>query len=245
MTSPPLIAINGLALTKPRSGLRLDDQYPQAILRAGGTPIAICPLGNSQDLGHLLSHTNGLLLTGGDDFDMEHLGRGTTHPKAKPTSSNKQDFDFRLLAAAEKIGLPTLGICYGMQLMGVAHGATLLQHLPEDRPGCQEHSGGCEHEVLTQPKSKLAHCTGIERMTVISKHHQALENAPEGWIVSARDSQGLVEAIEDPREEFMLGVQWHPELSGPEGPNGQILRAFVDAATQYASTQSATTNIQV
>jgi putative glutamine amidotransferase len=82
-------------------------------------------------------------------------------------------------------------------------------------------------------------------MTVISKHHQALENAPEGWIVSARDSQGLVEAIEDPREEFMLGVQWHPELSGPEGPNGQILRAFVDAATQYASTHSATTNIQV
>lgn len=243
MRRPPLIAINGLALRKPKPGLRLDDHYPQAILQAGGVPLAVCPLGEEHDLDEILSRVDGLLLTGGDDFDMEHLGLGETHPAASPTAKDKQDFDFRLLAAAERANLPVLGVCYGMQLMGVAHGAPLLQHLPEDRPGCQEHGGGAEHWVLPEPESKLGCVAGLwaehadptpsKRMAVISKHHQALGEAPQGWLVGARDEQGLIEAIENPRARFMVGVQWHPELSDPKGPNGQILRSFIQAAAEH------------
>jgi putative glutamine amidotransferase len=238
MIAPPLIGINGLALTKPKPGLRLDDHYPQAVLNAGGIPVAICPMGSADELDQLISRLDGVLLTGGDDFDMEHLGLGVTHPEASPTRTGKQDFDFRLLEATERANLPTLGICYGMQLMGVAHGATLLQHLPEDRPGCQEHSGGIEHEVLPQAESKLALCTGLEQVNVISKHHQALRDAPKGWTISARDGQGLIEAIENPSVDFMLGVQWHPELSDPDGPNGRILKSFVQAAANHAASRA-------
>ena len=236
---PPLIAINGLALTEPRPGLRLDDRYAEAVLKAGGVPFAIPPVGGPADLDRMLDRIDGLLLTGGDDFDTELLGQGPTHASAVVTPRAKQDFDLLLARKALDRGIPVLGICYGMQCLGIADGAQLLQHIPDDRPGAQDHTNGVVHDVAVQPDSRLARLVATRTLPVVSRHHQALAHAPQGWSIAARDAEGLLEAIEHPTYPFAFGVQWHPELS-PEGdPNARLFTGLVSAAGLESSKRAA------
>jgi putative glutamine amidotransferase len=166
---------------------------------------------------------------------MERLGRGATHPAATRTFGPKQDHDFELVGAAREVGLPVLGICYGMQLLCLAEGGELLQHLPEDRPGAQPHAGDAVHDVAVGPGTKLEGALGVERLPVISRHHQAVLDAGPGLEVSARDDEGLIEAVEKPAHPFYIGVQWHPELSPASSPHGRLFRALVAAAARHAA----------
>lgn len=227
-SSPPLIAINGV-LTGAGDALRLHHRYADAVLRAGGIPVAIPPLGGPVDVAALLARVDGLLLTGGDDFDTERLGLGPTHPAAVVTPAQKQDFDVLLARRALAAGLPILGICYGMQLLGLVDGAALLQHLPDDRPGGRDHTGG-EHDVRVDPASKLGRTVRVEALGVVSRHHQALHGLPPAWRVSATDDEGLVEAIERTDRTYVVGVQWHPELAPPGSPHDRLFRGLVDAS---------------
>ncbi len=215
-TDSPLIAINGLKIHEPQPGLRLDERYAEAVLEAGGIPLAIPPVGTARDIERLLERVDGLLLSGGDDFRTEPLGLGPTHPQAVPMPAEKQDFDLHLARLALSRGLPTLGICLGMQLLGLLGGGRLLQHLPQDRPGCQEHRDGVGHGVQPIAGTKLAQLVGVEEIAVVSRHHQALASVKKPWTVSARDGQGLIEAIEHEDHPFALGVQWHPEMGYPQ-----------------------------
>ena len=210
--------------------LSLRTRYPDAVLRAGGVPVVIPPVGGPGDLARLVERVDGLLLTGGDDFDTERLGLGPTHPAAVRTPTGKQDFDLELARAALDAGLPVLGICYGMQLLVLAEGGALYQHLPEDRPGCQEHAGGAVHPVHLEPDTKLARLLGVESLPVVSRHHQALSNTGPLWSVSARDGEGLIEAVERPDHPFAIGVQWHPELSEEGSLHDRLFRGLVGAA---------------
>lgn len=238
-TEHPLIAINGFYTEKdvPRVELRMS--YADAVIRAGGIPVVLPPIGARRELERVIRTVDGLVLSGGDDFDTERLGRGPTHPEALVTPPAKQDFDMLLAELALDAGLPILGICYGMQALALTDPATtLLQHLPEDRPGCQEHGGRRRHPIRITPDSKLARTTGVERLDVISSHHQAIGDLGPNWRVCAVDDEGLTEAIElEPHlgHPFAVGVQWHPEAS-PEGtPHDRLFQGLVGAAGMLAA----------
>lgn len=231
----PLIGINGLLVREKEPKLELATRYANAILKAGGVPLAIVPIGGPSDIERTLERLDGLLLSGGDDFDTHRLGLGPTHAQAVPVPAEKQDFDFQLARQALELGVPTLGICYGMQLLGLVGGGRIHQHLPEDRPGSLEHRKNAVHAVALEPKSRLGQVMREESVEVISRHHQALSEVAAPWRVCGRDPEGLIEAIEHETQRFAIGVQWHPELA-PEGSvQDRLFRAFVGAAAMYAN----------
>jgi len=230
--SRPLIAIDGELLGEQASTVSLAVRYARAIERAGGLPFVLPPLG-ADALQSALEAVDAVLFAGGDDFDTERLALGPTHPRAKPVPAAKQDFDVALARATIERGLPVLGICYGMQLLALAAGGDLHQHLPDDRPGSQDHTGGRQHPVQVRPGTKLAECLGVTTMTVISRHHQALSRPGDRWLVSAHDEEGLIEAIEHRDHPFAVGVQWHPELAPEDEVQGRLFAGLITAAKQH------------
>ena len=196
------------------------------------------PVGGPRDIERMLEHVDGLLLSGGDDFDTARLGLGPTHREAVPVPAQKQDWDFALARLALERGLPVLGICYGMQLLGLAEGGRMLQHLPEDRPGCQEHRNKVVHTVALEPGSRLARLVEERALEVVSSHHQALETVGPRWKISAHDAEGLIEAIERDGHPFAVGVQWHPELAEEGSPHDRLFRGLIGAAAIAATQKS-------
>ena len=236
----PWIGIVGELVEDPgppaRSEVRLSLRYAAAIERAGGLPFLVS-YPQAEELDELLERADGLLFSGGDDFDTARMGLGPTHPAAKPVPSRKQDFDLALARRALEAGLPTLGICYGMQLLALAEGGTLHQHLPDDRPGAQPHSGGVQHAVTVLASTRLGTLLGVPTLEVVSRHHQAVASVGAGWIVSAVDGEELIEAVERREHPFALGVQWHPELSG-DLAHARLFTGLVEAARARAAARS-------
>ena len=234
----PLIAVHGELVGEQLDKLSLSNRYAEAILRAGGLPVVIPPVGGPGDLKKLLERIDGVLFSGGDDFHAERFGLGPTHAAATPVPLVKQDWDVALARLVLERRVPVLGVCYGMQLLGLIDGAGMHQHLPADRPQARDHRGGVEHAVRIEAGTKLAAALAVEELDVISRHHQALASVAGPWRVCGRDEEGLIEAIEHSEHPFALGVQWHPELS-PEGHgNDRIFRAFVCAAGVHAGRRS-------
>ena len=236
-TEQPLIGIVGQFVPDERPYLKLANTYADAVWRAGGVPVALTPSGDAVGLEQLCERLDGLLFSGGDDFDTARLGLGPTHDCADPVPGVKQDLDVELARLALDRRLPVLGICYGMQLLALVEGGSLHQHLPDDRPGCQEHAGGRVHPVLVTAGTKLAAATGLERLEVVSRHHQAVAQVGPLWTACAMDEEGLIEAIERVEHPFAVGVQWHPELAQVGDANDGIFRAFVEAAAESRATR--------
>jgi putative glutamine amidotransferase len=239
----PWIAIVGELLGEkvPKSALAL--RYAEAVERAGGLPVLLPPLSSPAHLEAALERVDGFLFSGGDDFETESLGLGPTHAAANPVHLARQTFDLRLARAVLAREIPALGICYGMQLLAIAEGARLLQHLPEDRPGSREHGGGVGHEVRLEGGTKLREILGVASVTVISSHHQALGEVGPAWRISARDDEGLIEAVERREHPFAIGVQWHPERGHPERNESpeihdRVFLALVEAARERAASSS-------
>ena len=238
----PLIGIVGEVTGGEKPELVLPLRYVDAVERAGGLALAIGPSTASATKAsalELLTRLDGLVFSGADDFDVARLGLGPTHPSAKPVPACKQDFDLALARLALKDGVPVLGICYGMQLFALAEGGRLHQHLPDDRPGSQPHTGGVVHAVRVQRGTQLGSILGVEALPVVSRHHQGVAAFGPRWTACASDDEGLVEALERGHHPFALGVQWHPELSAQDTPHARLFTALVEAASERALERAA------
>jgi putative glutamine amidotransferase len=204
--------------------------YVTAVQRAGGLGIVLPPDEAAvEDPDLLLDRVDGLILAGGADIDPSSYG-AEARPETTGTWPERDRFELALTRRALQRDLPVLGICRGMQLLNVALGGTLDQHLP-DSLGNQVHRTAAgtfgEHQVRLEPGSLACAAAGGTELVVWSHHHQGVERIGEGLRVSGRAApDDLVEAIELPDRRFALGVIWHPE----EDPDSSLIAALVDAA---------------
>jgi putative glutamine amidotransferase len=210
----------------------LDRQYVEAVQRAGGVALMLPPdpdLSGAPD--RVLDLLDGLILAGGRDVDPAAYG-AHPHPGTEPPRSERDAFEIALARRALERDLPLLGICRGMQVMNVARGGTLVQHLPE-HVGHDDHRRslgtfeGNDHPVRLDEASLAAAAAGEVRPATLSHHHQGVDRLGEGFEVTGwSDGDDVPEAIEDRRLRFALGVQWHPEAD----PGSHVIAALVEAA---------------
>lgn len=210
--------------------------YAAAIQRAGGMALVLPPddeLVERPD--EALDMLDALLLGGGSDIDPALYGAERS-PDTESVYPERDRFELALTRRALERDLPVLGICRGMQLLNVALGGTLLQHMPdagEHRPIPGAYG---EHDVELEPESLAERAAGADVGPVKSHHHQALDRVADGLVVSGRATHdGLVEAIEAPRCRFALGVLWHPEENEASG----VVAALVDEARSAAREEAA------
>jgi len=183
--------------------------YLDAVARAGGTPLLLPPVGTDE---HAVDALDGLMLIGGADVTPSSYG-AEPHPETVITRPDRDEHERRLLASALDRDLPVLGICRGAQLLTVALGGTLRQHLPDElgHPGHRPSVGVFGNtRVTTAPGSLVATILG-EALTVPCYHRQGLSEQGTRLVPTAWAEDGLVEAVELPGARWVLGVQWHPE----------------------------------
>lgn len=235
----PIIGVTpdeGASIERPgrpsRPRYELKRNYVAAIEAAGGLPV-ILPYVAGQHVEQFFEFVNAVVVTGGAwDIDPAHY-KAPRHPKLGEVNSDRTGFEYRLMEAALKRGLPVLGICGGMQLLNVVRGGTLIQDIGSERPEALPHEQPHDpqqpgHDVTIVANSLLGRTVGT-RAAVNSTHHQAIDRLGSGLVVTARGPDGMIEAVEDPLAKFVVGVQWHPELLSDDASRS-IFRAFVSAA---------------
>jgi putative glutamine amidotransferase len=246
MSVPPVIGLT-LDLETPREPpprggpvqpfYALRENYCTAITRAGGLP-QLLPHEPAQAEAYAAG-LDGLVVTGGDfDVDPALFGDEARHASLT-TKDRRTAFELALTRAALARDLPVLGICGGQQLLHVALGGRLIQHIPDEVAGALAHEQPNRrdepgHAVRIAPGTLLHGICGCEEMQVNSAHHQAAKDPGDGVVVNAVAPDGVIEGIEAPAYRFCLGVQWHPEYLAAAGDSA-IFEAFVAAAAAPAA----------
>ena len=229
----PVIGLTVEVLDAPfydgRRRYQLFTDYLDCLRAAGAHPVLLPGDAAPQEADRWFDLLDGLLLTGGDDVDLRALGGPAPTEECKPVPQEQQVLNLHLVSGACARELPVFGICLGMQMMGLAHRAPYIQHLPDPAA----HEKGRRHGVRVAERSLLARLVGEREFPVASFHHQALEGPGNGLRASAWADDGTLEAVEHPDHPFALGVQWHPERT-PDAPQSRALfSGFVAAARSY------------
>lgn len=210
--------------------------YIESLKRAGAVPVLIPP--QPENAADVIDNLDGILLAGGDDCDPAEYGE-EQHSSCELMDPRRQENDVSLARLARERGVPTLGICLGVQVMNVAAGGTLIQDIDSaietDIDHVSEPSDRHRHDVLVDAATKLGGILGARELNVNSSHHQAVGRVAEGLRVTAHAPDGIVEGLEDPSHPFYLGVQWHPEDMPGEPSATALLGAFVEAARKHAA----------
>jgi putative glutamine amidotransferase len=214
--------------------------YVQAVMHAGGVPILIPPLADNTALQVIQDQLDGLLLAGGSDLDPFLYGERPL-PECRAPERERDAMELAIAHWALDRGLPVFGVCRGMQLLNVACGGTLYQHVPAECPDALDHEQPGQarthiaHEISVQPDSLLAGILGDPHAGVNSFHHQAVHQVGRGFKVTATAEDGIIEAMEMPEaSSFVLAVQYHPEeLEATDMGSRKLFLAFVQAAADH------------
>lgn len=240
---PPLVAVVATHLpvgriTKwSRGGHIVRESYVDALRRAGAQPVMVPALDLHTPAAEILGAVSGLLLMGGGDMLPEHYG-AEAHSATGDYEPDRDRMEMELAREARLRGTPTLAICRGMQVVNVAYGGTLHQHLP-DHPGLLQHvdpgaGGAVMHDVRLAPGSRVAGACGTERVYGASLHHQGIDTVGEGLVPTGWAPDGIVEAFEsDERDAWLVAVQWHPEeTAADDEANQRLFDALVERAEE-------------
>lgn len=211
--------------------------YSEAVEAAGGAPVHISLIPRQDYIAAVMDDLDGVLLPGSDS-DVDPLRYGAEpHPRLGRVIPVKDETDLLVLEEIERRNLPLFAICFGMQVLNVSRGGTLIQDIPSQWPNAINHQQGAprdrpSHAIKLGETGLLASVAQAERAVVNSHHHQALEKVGNDLVATAWGADGLIEAIEDSRpERFVLGVQWHPEMGWQHDKLSQDLFArFIMAA---------------
>ena len=207
--------------------------YFEAVYRAGGIAVLLPPQPvDAAAAQRVIAGLDGLIITGGKDVDPSRYGQ-EPHPATDEPRRDRDEWEDALLTAAIDEGLPFLGICRGAQLLNVALGGTLHQHLPDVVGSLRYSQGGgmfARNEVDVEPASTLHDLLG-DSLAVKSYHHQAIDRVAPGLVVTARTDDGTIQAVELEGDAFGVAVQWHPEEDAAE--DARLFEGLVEAARQY------------
>jgi putative glutamine amidotransferase len=234
-------------MRKPRIGItmRLESEtdrfylgrdYSEAIEGLGAIPIHISLIPNKDYIADIVSDLDGILLPG-SDTDVDPLRYGEEpHPKLGRVIFEKEQTDLLVLAEAEKRNLPIFGICFGMQILNVHRGGTLIQDIESQVENCIKHQQGKpvernSHSIEIFDDSTLSRLITTSVVQVNSHHHQAIREVGKNLKATAQAKDGIIECIEDIRDnKFVVGVQWHPELSWK---TDELSRKFFETFIEY------------
>jgi putative glutamine amidotransferase len=213
----------------------LSRSYLTAVQEAGGLALMLPPDPHAQeDPDEWLDLLDGLILAGGADVDPAAYGAERDRHTIG-TVPERDAFEIALALRAMERDMPLLGICRGMQVMNVARGGTLIQHLPDDK-GHEDHRRAlgtfenADHDVRLQEDSVVRRLTGERLHGTKSHHHQGVDDVGEGFEVTGWATvDDLPEVIEDPSRRFAVGVQWHPEVD----PTSPLVAGLVEQARAY------------
>jgi putative glutamine amidotransferase len=220
----------------PQQEMALGLKYLHAIEAAGGIPVVVPPL-QADAAGQLLERVTGVCLSGGPDLDPVAYG-ARRHERIGPTWRRLDEFELALARAADDRRIPILAVCRGLQVLNVARGGTLHQHLPDvvgRKINHRQHEpdATATHWVTFTGESKLSRVLGRRRTKVNSFHHQAVDVLGEGLAITGRAPDGTVESLEATDREFVLAVQWHAECMAERADQAGLFRAFVEAAERF------------
>jgi putative glutamine amidotransferase len=232
----PLVAIPTYHLGPGKVGnwegaYALPEPYVAALVAAGAR-VTLLPPAQPGAAAELLARFDGLLLAGGGDIEPARYG-AADHPAQYGMDPDRDELELELATAAVAMGVPVLGICRGVQLLNVAFGGTLVQHLPDGdgRIAHRDQAKQAMHDVEMERGSRLAEALGQTRATCRSHHHQGLDRIGDGFRPVAWAPDGLVEGIERDRG-WTVGVLWHPESTAASDPvQHRLLRSFVEVAS--------------
>ncbi len=216
----------------------IPDNYLDVLDYIGLAALPLPVNGPPERAAELAARVDGLLLTGGGDVDPAAYA-APQRPQTDGVNRRRDDVEIELVRLACQRGQPILAVCRGIQLLNVALGGTLIQDLPTDDPPHPGHMvvetwDGATHPVRMEPGTLLYRLLGPE-VTVNSLHHQAVDVVAPGMRVAARAPDGVIEAIEDTGSQFVVGLQWHPEMLGLGHPSMAVFRQFAAAAVAAVS----------